>query len=82
MTDERAPARLPLPPLLDAVEEWRLRPDPSRVAAVRHAVTELAGWVGVDLGTLRVTAPPLPTLELLGQVPDLGIPVVSGPPER
>ena len=65
MTDERAPAQLPLPPLFDAVEDWRLRPDAPRVAAVRHAVTELAERVGVVLGTLSVTAAPLPTLELV-----------------
>lgn len=58
------PARLPLPPLFDAVDAWRLEPSRAAIEDLRATALALAARVGVELGSLHVTAPPLPDLHL------------------
>ncbi len=53
-----------LPPLLEAVEAWRVEPSDARARALGARITELADLLGLSVAGLRVTAPPLPDLDL------------------
>ena len=56
--------RLPLSPLLEAVEAWQLAPGPESAANVGVNLTALADRLGIAIGRLRISATPLPDLEL------------------
>jgi signal transduction histidine kinase len=64
-----------LPPILEAVEAWRSEPGDEQTRALGARITELAGLLGLTVRAVRVTAPPLPDLDL-----DLG-PGVPGVPD-
>jgi len=60
-----APHRfLLLPPVLEAFEAWQARPDADRTEALAGAIGELATRLGLSVGKLRMSAPPLPDLDL------------------
>lgn len=56
--------RLPLSPLLEAVEAWLLVPGPESTATVGVNLTALADRLGIAIGRLRIRAAPLPDLDL------------------
>jgi signal transduction histidine kinase len=56
--------RLLLPPLLKAIDAWRADPSPEHRAALREELGGVAEALGLAVGRLRVTAPPLPDLDL------------------
>jgi signal transduction histidine kinase len=58
------PPRLLLPPLLEAVSAWQDAPDADGTERVRGAIVGVAARLGLSIGRLRVTAPPLPDLDL------------------
>ena len=58
------PPRLLLPPLLEAVAAWQDAPDADQTERVRAAIADVAGRLGLSIGRLRVTAPPLSDLDL------------------
>ena len=55
---------LVLPPLLEAIEAWRADPSAGRADALRDALAGVADALGLAVGRLEVSAPPLPTLRL------------------
>ena len=63
--------RLLLPPLLNAIESWRADPSSEHVERLRAVLDELAGTLGLGIGRLSISAPPLPevTLDLGGDTP-------------
>ncbi|HEX2765084.1 MAG TPA: GAF domain-containing sensor histidine kinase [Candidatus Limnocylindria bacterium] len=66
--EQREPAvirgRLPLPPVIDALERWRLEPSSGAGDAVGRAVADMAAGMGIAPVRLRLSAPPLPDLDL------------------
>ena len=56
--------RLPLVPLLEALDAWRADPAATSVEIVRGALATVADALGVAVGRLDVAAPPLPALQL------------------
>jgi signal transduction histidine kinase len=58
------PRFLVLPPLLEAIEAWRADPSAGRADALRDALAGVADALGLAVGRLEVSAPPLPTLRL------------------
>ncbi|MEO8246575.1 MAG: GAF domain-containing sensor histidine kinase [Chloroflexota bacterium] len=58
------PPRLLLPPLLEAVARWQDAPDEEGTARVRAAIADVSGRLKLSIGRLRVTAPPLPELDI------------------
>ena len=58
------PPRLLLPPLLEAVAQWQDAPESDETERVGVVITEVAERLGLSVGRLRVTAPPLPDLDL------------------
>jgi signal transduction histidine kinase len=53
-----------LPPLLEAVEAWRVTPDAARARALSARLGELGARMGITVCGLRIGAPPLPDLDL------------------
>ncbi|MGH2446895.1 MAG: GAF domain-containing sensor histidine kinase [Candidatus Limnocylindria bacterium] len=65
MNDSRMPRPyFLLPPVIDAVATWRASPDDERARAVGAALTEVARVLELEPGRLRISAPPLPDLDL------------------
>ncbi len=62
--DSAPPRLLVLPPLIEAVDAWRSAPGSEQYEAVRAALDDVATQLGVVVGRLRVSAPPLPDLDL------------------
>jgi signal transduction histidine kinase len=58
------PRLLLLPPLLEAIDAWQAEPSAQRLDALAAELSEVAGALGVEMGRLHVTAPPMPELEL------------------
>ena len=58
------PRRLILPPLLEAIESWRMNSSPEHRAALGAALSEVASALGLGVGRVRIDAPPLPELDL------------------
>src|SRR5687768_4522657 len=58
------PRSLLLPPLLEAIDEWRRDPSDEHQAALAGALTSLASTLDLGVGRVRVDAPPLPELDL------------------
>ncbi len=60
-----APRSLILPPLLEAVDDWREGANAESLRAVRERVGELADLLGLRLARLEVRAAPLADLEIV-----------------
>ena len=58
------PRLLLLPPLLDAIEAWQSEPSEQRAHELSAALREVAAALGLEVGWIRVLAPPLPHLDL------------------
>ena len=58
------PRPLILPPLLEAIESWRVNASPEHRAALGAALGEVASALGLGVGRVRIDAPPLPELDL------------------
>lgn len=50
-------------PVIEAVEAWRIAPDDRTAAALEAAITGLARVLELEVGRIRVAAPPLPELD-------------------
>lgn len=73
MTDATVPPSIPhrepgrlllLPPVFAALEAWHSQPDEARTRALATAIGEVADQLGLAVGRLRVTLPPLPDLDI------------------
>ncbi len=53
-----------LPPVFDALEAWRSKPDQPRTETLAAAIRGIANSLGLAVGRLRVVASPLPDLDL------------------
>lgn len=62
--DIATPPLLLLPPVLDGLDAWQADPGAETAAALGATLTKLATALSLSIGRLRVTAPPLPDLEL------------------
>jgi signal transduction histidine kinase len=60
-TDSRS---LLLPPLLEAIDAWRVDSSPEHRAALGAALTDVASALDLAVGRVRIDAPPLPELDL------------------
>jgi signal transduction histidine kinase len=63
MSQDRA-RQLILPPLLEAIDAWQAEPGPERSAALEDALRDVAAALDLRIGRVRITAPPLPELDL------------------
>jgi signal transduction histidine kinase len=52
-----------LPPVFEALGAWRTSPGPDEAERLHRAVAEVAEQMGLALGGLRISAPPLPELD-------------------
>lgn len=86
--------RLPLLPLLEAIDAWRAEPSTTRVAGLGSALGAAADAIGLRVGRLEVSAAPLPALalelgpggtphelRLPGEAASVGIVTIEGDPD-
>ena len=59
-----AARELILPPLLEAIQAWLDAPETGSERRLAAALADVASALGLRLGRLRVSAPPLPSLDL------------------
>lgn len=69
MEPTEPPRTLLLPPVFDALERWSAAPDGPHAAALGGAIAEVSAQLGLHLGELVVSAPPLADLSLPGSAP-------------
>ena len=53
-----------LPPLLEAIDAWRVDSSPEHRAALESALADVATALDLAVGRIRIDAPPLPELDL------------------
>ena len=58
------PRPLVLPPLFESLDAWRSDPTADATEAVAKALADVASTLGLGVGRIWVSAPPLPDLEL------------------
>ena len=56
--------QLVLPPLLEAIDAWQADPTGERQEGVAQALDGVAHLMGLEVGRVRVNAPPLPELDI------------------